>query len=403
MIHIIKENIPFNKMKKIAIIFEGDYRNPRGAFNATINRIKHLVDLNEFDIQVFMIIFDESFIFRKLRNTKKIECGDSIVYDGLKIRVLKAPYSLIDYILQSRIHLRPSICRYFMKSYVKFFEKFDLVSAHSTETGLLAYHINKLYGVPYAVTWHGSDVHSEPRNNKKIFEDVKNVMENSECNFFVSQNLQEISSYITDRDNKYVLYNGVDKKKFYPYIPSVKIDLKKKYGLDVYSKHIAFIGGFIDIKRVLCLPVVFKRIKDSYKGRLEFCFVGGGKYESRLKEMCEEFGLNTVFLINIPADEMPCIYNCMDLIVLPSQNEGLPLTAVEALACGTSLVGSRVGGIAEVVGVDNTTPLDDNFTNSFSEICLKHLYENLAPELPEQFDWDKTALKEAKIYKMILK
>lgn len=311
--------------KKIAIIFEGDYRNPRGAFNATINRIKHLIKLNEFDIQVFMFVFNETFVFRKLRNTKKIECGDYIVYDDINIRVLKAPYSLIDYIMQSRIHLRPSICRYFMKGYIKLFKEFDLVSAHSTETGLLAYHIYKLYGIPYAVTWHGSDVHSEPRNNKRIFEDVKKVMEKSECNFFVSQNLLEISSYITEKANKCVLYNGVDKNKFYPFTLTAKTDSKNKYGLDINSKHIAFIGGFIDIKRVLCLPAIFKRLKDSYNGSLEFCFVGSGKYESKLKEMCEEYGLNTVFLINIPANEMPCIYNSMDVIVLPSQNEGLPL------------------------------------------------------------------------------
>ena len=47
-----------------------------------------------------------------------------------------------------------------------------------------------------------------------------------------------------------------------------------------------------------------------------------------------------------------------DVLILPSINEGLPLTVVEGLACGCNVVGSLVGGIPEVIGEDNCVDLN---------------------------------------------
>ena len=76
--------------------------------------------------------------------------------------------------------------------------------------------------------------------------------------------------------------------------------------------------------------------------------------------------------------------------------------AVESVACGTLLIGSRVGGIAEVVGEDNTVPLNDGFVNRFADLCVKRLINPIVLDLPPVFDWEKTAQKEVQIYNTIL-
>ena len=59
-------------------------------------------------------------------------------------------------------------------------ENCDIVSCHwGYPHGRIAYWINKDFGKPYIVTYHGSDVHTMPFNNSDIKKKVLQIMENS--------------------------------------------------------------------------------------------------------------------------------------------------------------------------------------------------------------------------------
>ena len=340
--------------KKIAIIFYGDYHNTRGAFNATINRIKHLIALDKERYDVYLMISYPDFFIRKVKKISKYVKDKEIIVEGVKINMLWTPFTLFDYIVHSKLHLESIIENRVRKRFVKKFKDYKLLSVHSTEPGFLAFEVYKQYNVPYVVTWHGGDIHTSPYFSKIEFEKAKSILENARGNFFVSEKLLELSKDISQIHSGIVLYNGVDKNVFYEYSLQDKSKASQKYNINLNELNVAYVGNFYSVKNVLSLPPIFKIIQEKLTKPIAFYLVGSGKFEQQLREDCLKLGVNVYFILNVPSKSMPDIYNCMDLVVLPSLNEGLPLTAVESLACGTQIVGSRVGGIAEAIGVENT-------------------------------------------------
>ena len=108
------------------------------------------------------------------------------------------------------------------------------------------------------------------------------------------------------------------------------------------------------------------------------------------------------FFGNQPSPAMPDIMNCIDVLVLPSLNEGLPLVCAEALSCGAAVVGSDVGGIAEVIGSDNVVPLGISFVNGMAEKVVAALVgQSPSQTLPADISWARTAALELSILKSL--
>ena len=83
---------------------------------------------------------------------------------------------------------------------------------------------------------------------------------------------------------------------------------------------------------------------------------GTGRLESSLKELATELGVreDVEFLGFVPDEELPELYSSVDLFVLPSEYEGFGIVFMEAMACGTPVVGTDVGGIPTAVADGET-------------------------------------------------
>jgi glycosyltransferase involved in cell wall biosynthesis len=82
---------------------------------------------------------------------------------------------------------------------------------------------------------------------------------------------------------------------------------------------------------------------------LRFVVVGDGPERGRLERLAEELGVPTVFLGQRPNDEVPDLVAAMDVLVLTSRFEGMPLAVLEWMAAGKAIVASRVGGIPSIL------------------------------------------------------
>ena len=80
-----------------------------------------------------------------------------------------------------------------------------------------------------------------------------------------------------------------------------------------------------------------------------FVVVGDGELRSELEDLARRLGLEgRALFAGIQHDMLP-VYQALDLVVLSSYNEGLPLALIEAIAAGCYVVASRVGGVSDLV------------------------------------------------------
>jgi glycosyltransferase involved in cell wall biosynthesis len=86
-----------------------------------------------------------------------------------------------------------------------------------------------------------------------------------------------------------------------------------------------------------------------HRPTLRFLIVGDGPERGRLERLAEELGVPTVFLGQRPNDELPDLVAAMDVLVLSSRFEGMPLAVLEWMAAAKPIVASRVGGIPSMV------------------------------------------------------
>jgi L-malate glycosyltransferase len=75
---------------------------------------------------------------------------------------------------------------------------------------------------------------------------------------------------------------------------------------------------------------------------------GDGPERASLERAAETRGLRNVRFLGQQTDVRPVLWSS-DLLAMPSRQEAMPMAALEALACGVPVVGSRVGGIPEIV------------------------------------------------------
>lgn len=386
--------------KKIAVITTGSIFDRKGFFNAVQNRTKYLLKITDFDIDVYIICYYESWIIRKLRKTKKEKKINCTIIDGIRYNIIWRNFSMLNYLLTYKFHYKNISNINFIKKTAKRFKEYNFVIAHSLFCGQIAKASKEIYGIPYSVTWHGSDIHTLPFKNNYTFIKTKEIIEDANINLFVSKNLKKQSELITQKGKKDVLYNGCN-NNFMIYGETTRASLKKQFNTEG-KKVVTFMGNFLLVKNILEIPKIFKLIYEKEKN-IVFWMIGDGKFKRKVEELIDK--IPVVLWGNQPPDRIPLFLNCTDVLILPSLNEGLPLSVVEALKCGCHVVGSRVGGIPEILKIEDTIPLDSSsFSEDFTKRVLFYLKESsdCKQSLSSIFDWNNTAIKEKMIIENII-
>ena len=148
--------------------------------------------------------------------------------------------------------------------------------------------------------------------------------------------------------------------------------------LDGERRYVLYVGRLDDrIKRVSALIRAFAQASVTHAD-VDLVIVGDGPDRKMLRAQAETAAAGRVRFLGWIADvsRLAAVYNAAECLVLASSSEGFPTVVGEAMACGTPVLASRVGGVSELVVTDQTgwlyEPGDDDALTSRLAFVLAH-------------------------------
>ena len=185
--------------------------------------------------------------------------------------------------------------------------------------------------------------------------------------------------------------------------PKVAQELYNKYALK--KAFILYTGGADERKNLPRLIKAYKLLPSSLRKRYQLVIAGKVPETNvfTLKRLAKNNGLidsDLLFTGYIPDVDLIRLYNLCALYVFPSWHEGFGLPALEAMACGASVIASNCSSLPEVIGLDDALfdPFDETSIASKMEkaLCDPDLIDKLKRHGIEQsrrFSWDNSAQK----------
>ncbi|OHO53943.1 glycosyl transferase family 1 [Corynebacterium sp. HMSC035E02] len=245
----------------------------------------------------------------------------------------------------------------------------DVAHSHTWYTGLGGHLASRLYGIPHVVTAHSLEPH-RPWKREQLgggYEvsswSEKNAMEYADAVIAVSAGMKDsiLDAYPRiDADKVHVVLNGIDTQVWQPGESAV-LD---KLGVDKQRPVVAFVGRITRQKGVKHLL----KAAQSFDEDIQLVLCAGApdtpEIAAETEALVEELRSKRdgVFWVKdmLSREEIKQVYSGADVFVCPSIYEPLGIVNLEAMACGTAVVASNVGGIPEVV-VDGETGVLVNY------------------------------------------
>lgn len=305
--------------------------------------------------------------------------------------------------------------------------RYDLIHSHYWMSGKAARALKEAWGVPVVHMFHtlglmknriaGEGGSSEGdfriQGEREVLKVADTVVAATPAELAQLQWLYEVrTEHIT------VIPPGVDVSRFYP----IEKDEAKEYiGARAEDCMLLFVGRIEPLKGVATLLKALAVLREQHpvKGREVCLAIIGGEADvddallsaemARLQALCEQLGLSdqVEFLGKQPQDELPYYYAAAEIVVVPSHYESFGMVALEAMACGTPVVASQVGGLAYLVkdGVtgyhvpsQDPQALAARLAALLNDPALHKQMSEQAVEYAQEYTWEKVTRQIVGLY-----
>ena len=178
------------------------------------------------------------------------------------------------------------------------------------------------------------------------------------------------------------------------------------------SFHIGLIGRLDHVKRIdLFLAMAKELLEQPTDKAWHFHVFGEGALEGSLKQIASTLNINHAVTFHGHRRDIAGCLAALDAIVMCSDHEGLPMTALEAIALGTPVIAHNVGGLSPLLaGEAGGILVDDHSPTGYAE-AVRQLLQNNNVELKEKgmtrlrehYSAESNAVKVVDLYRGCLK
>jgi len=235
-------------------------------------------------------------------------------------------------------------------------EDYDLMHSHYWLSGWVGQALQSLWRLPHVTMFHSL---GEAKNRARVSEHEpgyridaeRQIAQSADRVICASQDEKEmlIRLYGVPDDNIELVPCGVDLEEFRP---MDKAEVRRRLGFPE-EPIVLFVGRIEPLKGIDILVRAVAQVSED----IRFCLVvvGGDASaeaeKTELRRLARKLGISrrVAFLDAVDHSLLPLYYNAADVCVVPSYYESFGLVALEAMACGTPVVASRVGGLQGTV------------------------------------------------------
>ncbi len=222
----------------------------------------------------------------------------------------------------------------------------DVALAQYAVTSGIAAWLASFLGVPYTVTFHGSDLRVSPRLSRIAASKAEAVISVSS---WLAERLEGSGIGVSG-----IIPGGIDPEPFLALPP--KEEVREELGLDPRAKLVLSVGALIEAKGFDIIPEVAASLMRKGVTEARFLVIGEGPLKGVIEGRASRLGVEDriALLGRKRFEETVKYYRAADLLLHPARYEGYGLVIREAMAAGTPVVTTDVGGARDLVedGVD---------------------------------------------------
>ncbi|MEO9254541.1 MAG: glycosyltransferase [Tepidiformaceae bacterium] len=293
-------------------------------------------------------------------------------------------------------------------------EQYSIIHSHYWQSGWVGTILARELKVPHIVMFHTL---GEVKNRARISEQESKLRIRHErtitrrATAIVTASEHECGLleryYGADPARMHTIPCGVDLELFQPI---ERTTARRMLNLHATRPVLLWVGRMEKLKGV---DILINAVAQLDERDFTLLIVGGDEYAADLKAELHAqveatgLGANIRFEGAVPHGDLPLYYSAADVCVVPSYYESFGLVAVEAMACGTPVVASRVGGLISTVtdGVNGylipwrcPEPFAEKLEVLLNNPELRENFSRAARRSVERFRWRTIGLQIASLY-----